>query len=116
MTALPTASPKASPKASPRWLLLIHQLPLVPAYLRVKTARQLQKVGAVAVKNSVYVLPNTDAATESFAWLSREIAEGGGEATLCESTFVGGTSNEAVEAMFHAARGKDYAELGKDIR
>jgi len=100
----------------PRWLLLIHQLPPAPAYLRVKTARQLQKLGAVAVKNSVYVLPNTDAANESFAWLSKEISAGGGEATLCESSFVGGTSNEAVEALFHTARGKDYQELSDEIR
>lgn len=108
MTALQTATP--------RWLLLIHQLPPVPAYLRVKTARQLQKVGAVAVKNSVYVLPNTDSGNESFAWLSKEIAAGGGEATLCESSFVGGTSNEAVEALFHAVRGKEYKELADEIR
>ena len=58
----------------PRWLLLIHQLPPTPAYLRVKTARQLQKVGAVAIKNSVYVLPNTDAAHESLTWVAKEIA------------------------------------------
>jgi hypothetical protein len=99
-----------------RWLLLIHQLPPSPAYLRVKTARQLQKVGAVAVKNSVYVLPNTESANESFAWLSKEIAAGGGEATLCESSFVGGTSNEAIEALFHAARGRDYQELADEVR
>ena len=97
-------------------MLLIHQLPPSPAYLRVKTARQLQKIGAVAVKNSVYVLPNTEAANESFAWLSKEIAAGGGEATLCESSFVGGTSNEAIEALFHAARGKDYQELADEVR
>jgi hypothetical protein len=42
---------------------------------------------------------------ESFAWLSKEIASGGGETTLRESSFVGGTSNEAVEALFHTARG-----------
>ena len=105
-----------APPSPPRWLLLIHQLPPSPAYLRVKTARQLQKVGAVAVKNSVYVLPNTDAASESFAWLSKEIAGGGGEATVCESTFVGGTSNEAIEALFHAARARDYQELAQEVR
>jgi hypothetical protein len=104
------------PSAAPRWLLLIHQLPPSPAYLRVKTARQLQKIGAVPVKNSVYVLPNTDGANEAFTWLSKEIAGGGGEATLCESSFVGGTSNEAVEALFHAARGKDYQELADEAR
>jgi len=106
----------SSPQAAPRWLLLIHQLPPSPAYLRVKTARQLQKIGAVAVKNSVYVLPNTEGANESFTWLSKEIAGAGGEATLCESNLVGGTSNEAIEALFHAARGKDYRELEDEIR
>lgn len=106
----------SSPPAAPRWLLLIHQLPPSPAYLRVKTARQLQKIGAVAVKNSVYVLPNTEVANESFTWLSQEIAAAGGEATLCESNLVGGTSNEAIEALFHAARGKDYQELADEIR
>ena len=95
---------------------MIHQLPPTPAYLRVKTARQLQKIGAVAVKNSVYVLPNTDSANESFAWLSKEIAAGGGEATLCESSFFGGTSNEAIEALFHTARRKEYQELAGEIR
>jgi len=97
-------------------LLLIHQLPPSPAYLRVKTARQLQKIGAVAVKNSVYVLPNTDGAGESFAWLSKEIAGGGGEATVCESSFVSGMSDEALHALFHDARGEDYRELAAEIR
>jgi hypothetical protein len=106
------------PRSDPanRWLLLIHQLPPSPAYLRVKTARQLQKIGAVAVRGSVYVLPNTEAAHESFAWVSKEIAAGGGEATLCESSFVGSTSNEAMESVFHEARRKDYEELAEEAR
>jgi len=99
-----------------QWLLLIHQLPPSPAYLRVKTARQMQKIGAVAVKNSVYVLPNSDACQERFAWLAKEIVAGGGEATLCESSFVGATSNEAVRELFHAARRVDYEELAEDAR
>ena len=99
----------------PRWLLLIHQLPPSPAYLRVKTMRQLQKIGAVAVKNSVYVLPSGDEALESFSWIAREIAAGGGESSLCESSFVGGSSNEAIEALFNRSRGKDYQVLTEEI-
>jgi len=106
----------AKEPSTARWLLLIHQLPPSPAYLRVKTGRQLQKVGAVAVKNSVYVLPNTESAAESFAWLSKEITGGGGEATVCESSFVSGMSDEALQALFHEARGKDYSELADEIR
>jgi hypothetical protein len=99
-----------------RWLLLIHQLPPSPAYLRVKTARHLQKVGAVAIKDSVYVLPNADAALESFTWVAREISAGGGDSSICESSFVAGSSNEAVRASFDAVRGRDYAELATDTR
>src|SRR5258708_6595622 len=106
----------ASQPPSPRWLLLIHQLPPAPAYLRVKTARQLQKVGAVAVKNSVYVLPNSEAAHESFTWIAREIAAEHGESSICESSFVGGTSIAAVEALFNAARDRDYQALASEAR
>ena len=39
------------------WLLLIHQIPAKPAYLRVKVWRRLQSIGAVPVKNAVHALP-----------------------------------------------------------
>jgi DNA-binding transcriptional regulator PaaX len=41
-----------------RWLLLLHQLPVEPAYIRVKVRRRLTRLGAVLLKNSVYALPN----------------------------------------------------------
>jgi hypothetical protein len=49
-----------------QWLLLIHQIPPKPTYFRVKIWRRLQKLGAVAVKNSVYILPKGDQAQEDF--------------------------------------------------
>ena len=54
------------------WLLLIHQIPPKPGYLRVKVWRRLKALGAVAIKNSVYALPNTDEAREDFEWVLRE--------------------------------------------
>jgi hypothetical protein len=65
-----------------RWLLLIHQLPPKPGYFRVKIWRRIQHLGAVAIKNSVYVLPKNDQAQEDFQWVLREISEGGGDASL----------------------------------
>ena len=62
-----------------RWLLLIHQIPPRPGYLRVKIWRRLQRLGAVAIKNSVYVLPRNESAYEDFEWIVREIAASGGE-------------------------------------
>jgi hypothetical protein len=102
--------------AAPRWLLLIHQIPPRPAYLRVKVGRRLQGLGAVAVKNSVYVLPLSEQAREDFQWVRREIVAGGGDATLCEARFVEGLKDAAVEALFRSAREADYAALASELR
>jgi hypothetical protein len=99
-----------------RWLLLIHQLPPKPDYFRVKIWRRLQRVGAVAIKNSVYVLPKNDETQEDFQWVLREIIEGGGEASLCEARFVEGLSDNQVEALFQAPRSADYGEIAEEAR
>jgi hypothetical protein len=99
-----------------RWLVLIHQLPPQPAYFRVKIGRHLQRIGAVALKNSVYALPDGDQAREDFAWVHREIADGGGESFVCEARFVQGLSFEQIEAIFDAARNADYEALAEEAR
>ena len=99
-----------------RWLLLIHQIPPKPDYFRVKIWRRLQRLGAVAIKNSVYVLPKSEQAQEDFQWVLREIVEGGGDATLCEARFVDGLSDGEVEGLFQTARSADYDEIAVEAR
>ena len=99
-----------------RWLLLIHQLPPKPAYLRVKVWRRLQSLGAVAIKNTVYVIPKTDGTLEDFQWVAREIVKEGGEATICTASFMEGLSDEQVETIFRAARDADYGQFAEDAR
>ncbi|MBM3570596.1 MAG: ChrB protein, partial [Alphaproteobacteria bacterium] len=93
------------------WILLIHQLPPRPAYLRVKVWRRLQALGAVAIKNTVYALPESSEAIEDLQWLRREIAGAGGEAVVCEARFLDGLNDDEAIALFHAARDADYAPL-----
>jgi len=100
----------------PRWLLLIHQIPPTPNYLRVKIGRRLQALGAVAIKNSVYVLPRSEQALEDFQWVRREVVAGRGEATLCDARFLEGHSDAEVESLFAAAREADYSSLARDAR
>ena len=101
---------------APSWLLLIHQLPPKPAYLRVKIWRRLQGLGAISVKNSVYVLPASEQALEDFQWLLREIEQGGGDGIVCEANLVDGLSDQDVRLLFDAARDADYAEIAKELR
>jgi hypothetical protein len=98
------------------WLLLIHQIPPNPPYLRVKVWRRLQSVGAAPIKNSVYVLPNSDEAREQFEWMIREIAKDGGEAALCEAQFIDGLDDAQVVSNFHRARDADYVEIAQAAR
>lgn len=101
---------------APNWLLLIHQLPPKPDYLRVKVWRRLQGLGAVAVKNSVYALPGGEQTREDFQWLQKEIESLGGEATVCEARFVDGLSDAQLRGLFNAARDSDYAQLAEEAR
>ena len=93
-------STESSAQEGRRWLLLIHQVPPKPDYLRVKFRRRLQKLGAAPLKSSVYVLPDTDEHLEDFQWLANEIIAGGGDATICSATLLSGVSDEELESMF----------------
>ena len=95
---------------------MIHSIPPQPAYFRAKVGKRLARAGAVAIKNSVYVLPAAEQTREDFQWIAREIVQDGGEATLCDAHFVEGLQNEHVEALFRAARQADYEQLGVEAR
>ncbi len=99
-----------------KWLILIHQIPTKPAYFRVKIWRRLQSLGAVAIKNSVYVIPENEETLEDFQWVLREIVQGGGEASICAANFIEGLTDDQIEALFQAARDADYAQITEDIR
>jgi hypothetical protein len=98
------------------WLLLIHQIPPKPDYLRVKIGRRLQRIGAVAVKNSVYALPDSEQAIEDFQWIRREIVDAGGDASICRSTFIDGLTDDNLRDVFRAARDADYEEIAELAR
>jgi hypothetical protein len=97
-------------------VLLIHQIPPKPDYLRVKIGRRLARLGAVAIKNSVYVLPAGDSTVEDFQWVVREIVSEGGEASVCRASFVEGLTDEDIETMFRAARAAEYEDIAAAAR
>lgn len=98
----------------PRWLILVHRIPPRPLYLRAKMRQRLAAVGAVAVKNSVYLLPHGAEVLEDLQWIAQEIAAGGGDAHLFEGDFVDGVAGEAAVAQFREARNADYDALAAD--
>ena len=97
-------------------MLLIHQIPPTPAYLRVRIGRHLARIGAVAIKNSVYALPHDEETQEDFQWVLREIVKGGGDASIVEARFIEGLSDDQVVGLFQGAREADYRELAEQVR
>ena len=100
----------------PRWLILVHRIPPRPLYLRAKMRQRLAAAGAIAVKNSVYLLPQGDEAREDFEWIAQEIIAGGGDAHLIEGEFVDPTATAAAIAQFRQAREIDYQDRAAEAR
>jgi len=99
----------------PEWILLIHQLPPKPTNLRVRIWRKLQKLGAVAIKNSVYVLPATEKAHEDFQWLKQEIESAGGETSVFKAASVAGATDKEIVAAFRKARDEEFAAIAAEF-
>jgi hypothetical protein len=97
------------------WLLLVHQLPAKPSNLRVRIWRRLQQIGAVAVKQAVYVLPDSPSAREDFEWLKTEIETGGGEASVFAADTVNTWSSDELVEEFRRVRESDYGALAREI-
>ena len=97
------------------WLLLVHQLPPKPTSLRVRIWRKLQKLGAVSLKNSVYVLPFGDKTSEDFQWIKQEVESAGGEATVLRAGSVEGATDDELVALFRAQRAEEYARVTAEL-
>ena len=96
---------------SPGWLLLIHQLPPRPLYLRAQVRRRLAQVGALPLKNSVYVLPDTAECLEDFQWIAQEASAGGGEASVCRAQFVSTAVAAELRSRFREAAAQRFAPI-----
>jgi hypothetical protein len=102
--------------AGRRWLLFVHQLPPSPSNLRVRTWRRLQELGAVAVKQSVYVLPDNPESREDFEWLKVEIEGSGGGASIFSAEHLDSAAEAALIEEFRRARQLAYAELASELQ
>jgi len=98
------------------WLVLIVSLPPHPSSLRVRAWRKLRALGAVPLKNSVYLLPFSAEAYERFQWLTQEIQKDGGEATLLKVDRVENMKPADVVQIFQEARNREYRGLAERYR
>ena len=99
-----------------RWYVLVHQIPPSPPYLRAKVGQRLARVGALPIKNSVYLLPFQPDCLEDFQWIAKEAEAGGGEAVVLEARFTANGEAEAAVRRFQTARQTNYRALTAELR
>lgn len=98
------------------WLLLLFSLPATHKTARVAIWRKLQKSGAIQIKTSTYLLPDTPQQYELFQWLAKQVTDYGGESTLIRAREIEGLSDARIIGLFNAARDADYAAIAESVR
>jgi hypothetical protein len=100
--------------AGREWLLLLFFLSGKQAQARVQAWRRLQRIGAVSLKNSAYVLPHTPESREDFEWIKNQIVTSGGQAMVLVGRALEPASDDEIMTAFRAARAKDYGALAAE--
>src|SRR3989454_5983477 len=90
-----------------RWLMLLATLPPTPTRHRVGVWRKLQRMGAVRLRGSAWILPETPETTELFQWLLEEIPSFRGEAPLGPLERSGAYTEAHGPALFPQAGGAE---------
>jgi hypothetical protein len=81
----------------------------------VRIWRKLQKLGAVSIKNSVYVLPANEKTYEDFQWLKQEIESAGGEAAVFQAGSIEGSTDDEIIAAFREARDAEFGTIAAEL-
>src|SRR5438874_5650893 len=97
------------------WVLLVYKIPREPTSSRATIWRKLQRLGALLLHDTVWVLPATPWTREQFQWLSVEIGELGGEAYLWESHLLLNGQADALAEQFQARVDAAYQEILEEL-
>lgn len=98
------------------WLHLVYKIPRNPSKVRVYVWRKLKRLGAILLHESVWCLPSNPKTKEQLQWLTVEIQELGGEATLWESKLVLGMKDELIIKEFLDHVEQEYAEILNELK
>ena len=95
--------------------MLVFNVPSKNPSARVEIWRKLKKMGALPLRTSGYLLPNTPANQERFEWVATIIRKNRGEASVAQVTSFNGLSHESIAQLFLEARNKDYRQIIKAL-
>lgn len=94
-----------------KWLVVNYNLPTEPSRLRVSVWRNLKKLGAVNIQQSMWVLYYNDDNYDALQAISKEIEANNGEVLLMQSVFFDEKHERKVISYFNNARDEEYKEF-----
>jgi len=97
-------------------LVLVYRIPREPTAGRVFVWRKLKQLGAIALQDAVWVLPQTPRTQEQFQWLASEITELQGEAVLWVADQLYATDTEDLRRQFLEPVDTVYREILAALR
>jgi hypothetical protein len=103
-------------KSVARWLLLVYRLPSNRSSQRVEIWRKLQRYGALALRSSGHVLPESGANQEKLEWLATAIRNYRGDASVVRVQGFDDLSDNQLRQLFVEARARDYETLGRELK
>ena len=95
-------------ETSRQWVLLAYRLPREPSTPRITLWRKLKRLGAVQVLDSLAGLPLTPRTREQFEWLSQEVIEAGGEASVWLASPLSAAEERDLTARLTSSIADDY--------
>lgn len=99
-----------------RWLLLVYRLPSSRPSQRVEIWRKLQRYGAMALRSSGHVLPESAANQEKLEWLATAIRNYRGDASVARVQEFDDLPADKLRRLFGEARARDYETLGRELK
>lgn len=84
--------------------------------IRVSVWRRMQRLGAIAPHNNLWLLPNREECIEAFYWLAQEVRSQAEQAVVLHVSMINGLSDQQLIEQFQAARTLDYQELTQQLQ
>jgi hypothetical protein len=100
----------AVPEGKPIWLL-VAIVTGADAALRVRVWRELHKLGAVYLHNSVCLLPNQPVVADTVGALSRRVRDSGGRAQVLQTVLIDDAEEATIIGEQSADRDTEYGEV-----
>jgi uncharacterized protein YdbL (DUF1318 family) len=96
------------------WLLLTYRLPSGRSSARVAVWREVRRVGALQLQQSIVALPDTEAFRAALGRIRAVVGEVGGTALALTAEPLDGADGEQLVAAWNEARAAEYSELASE--